>query len=81
MDSINHCLGKQHFVNSRHDIVQANSQDQKLELDIRREEHIKDFVTYLDEQKITYQDWTIFQSGDEWTKTFAEMQQQGRLDV
>ncbi|XP_067204074.1 uncharacterized protein ldd isoform X2 [Linepithema humile] len=43
--------------------------------------NVKSFVAYLDARKVAYLDWTIFQTSDEWTKTFTEMQLQGRLDI
>lgn len=43
--------------------------------------NIKKFVTYLDTRKVTYLNWTIFQTSDEWVKAFKETQPQGRLDM
>lgn len=43
--------------------------------------NIKKFVTYLDTRKVTYLNWTIFQTSDEWVKAFEETQPQGRLDM
>ncbi|RLU15876.1 hypothetical protein DMN91_011632 [Ooceraea biroi] len=42
---------------------------------------VKDFVSYLDEQKETNLNWTIFQTSDEWAETFVDTRQQGRLDI
>ncbi|XP_072756384.1 uncharacterized protein Ldd isoform X2 [Anoplolepis gracilipes] len=41
----------------------------------------KKFVTYLDARKVTYLNWTIFQTSNEWKTTFKETQPQARLDV
>lgn len=43
--------------------------------------NIRKFVTYLDTRKVTYLNWTIFQTSDEWVKVFKETQPQGRWDM
>lgn len=43
--------------------------------------NMKKFVTYLDTRKVTYLNWTIFQTSDEWVKSFKETQPQARLDM
>ncbi|XP_028048892.2 uncharacterized protein LOC105837746 isoform X2 [Monomorium pharaonis] len=43
--------------------------------------NIKGFVNYLDTRKVTYLNWSIFQTSDEWKNTFNELQLQGRLDI
>ncbi|XP_050450054.1 uncharacterized protein LOC126850786 isoform X1 [Cataglyphis hispanica] len=43
--------------------------------------NIKKFTTYLDARKVSYLNWTIFQTSDEWVKIFKETQPQARLDI
>ncbi|XP_029170086.1 LOW QUALITY PROTEIN: uncharacterized protein LOC114939826 [Nylanderia fulva] len=42
---------------------------------------VRGFVTYLNTRKVTYLNWTIFQTTDEWSKIFKETQLQGKLDI
>lgn len=43
--------------------------------------NVREFVTYLNTRKVTYLNWTIFQTSDEWSKVFKEIQPQARLDI
>lgn len=43
--------------------------------------HVREFLTYLNTNKVKHLDWSVFQANDDWAKTFEETHNQGRTDM